>query len=267
MTYNYLSKNIHRATVVELWEANPSLPILYLDEGEATAYFLKRNIPKKSLLPVNNDAAIVASIWSTYKVKGIVGNIDDVVAKRSPTSCAVVWLDYTCRFHKKQHCKVVRRALDAAPSVSLTFSIRALDKKALFSDMLRSFRGVADVLEYPFPYKGKSNYTNMVKLTLVRKAEATTVCEEAEATGHVATDVDSWVGKTIAIPTKLWGGAPIGYDDIKTRRNKFYFRVGTRFYRRKSTFKVYGIHKNGKVCKTAECFTVTAEQATDWVVG
>lgn len=340
MGYEFIGKEIHRATIAVCYAQTPTLPILYLDgeEGEATASFLRSGVPRTRLEPINLDPQVIARIDATHKVKGTVGNIDDIVFARARDSYSVVWLDYMCRF-EEWHLTIFRQSLRIAPFVCVTFSTRAIDKAPLFDGLLSRVKGMSHVVERPYPYKGKSDYENMVKFSLARKqrdtgspdaddwvsdsssttdssscatderdvgrggvdvgakvlvdwrgtwltakvkdatAEQFLVCydydgvekwtSKSKVLPNVNTlDPTTFVGKEVGIPVRLWENGVSGYEDIKRKRKKLFFKVGPPYRRgqNKDRLNVYGVRKDGKICKQAEYFTITAEQAKCWMM-
>jgi hypothetical protein len=172
MSYDFVGKEIHRATIVVCYRANPTTPILYLDgdEGEATESFLRWGVPKKHLEPINFDPAVIAHIRSKYNVIGTSGDINHIISEKADDSHSVIWLDYMCRYDE-QHIEVFKQSLRVAPYVCVTFSTRAIDKGKLFHELFPRIKQMSHMLERPYPYKGRSNYENMVKFTLSRKPE------------------------------------------------------------------------------------------------
>ena len=165
-TYEYLTKNIHRSCVVEMYLTLPDRPIVYLDDHNAgaTRYFLSRNVPPEHLVPVNLRSDAIDSIRDLTGVCGVADDIDSFVATASHDAYSVVWLDYVRRTCPTD---VMKNALRAAPYVCVTLSLRATTTDDV-EDLKARARRVARVLECPHPYKGKSGVCNMLKFSLAR---------------------------------------------------------------------------------------------------
>ena len=170
--YDFISKNIHRASVLELYIlSNASRvkrrPIAYLEDenGGATRFFLERMVPIENLIPINDCFECVSAMKKRTGVTGVHDDINRFVTMQKADSFSVVWLDYMCTSYD---IDVIKQSLVIAPFVCITLSMRGKDRESLINDMVR-MKEFSDILEHPHPYKGKSGYTNMVRCTLMRK--------------------------------------------------------------------------------------------------
>ena len=171
MSYEFLGKDIHRATVVACHQRNPETPILYLDhdDGGATQSFLSWGIPAKKLEPIHFSKNVISHIKSKCGVTGTCGDINQIILDKACNSYSIVWLDYTCGFRASKHIEILKHALQVAPFVCATFNTRKCSKSTLMQDLALRLKKISHVLERPYPYKGRSGYENMIKFTLARR--------------------------------------------------------------------------------------------------
>ena len=124
MSYEFLTKNIQRSAVLQMYLSHDvRKPIVYLDDENAgaTTFFLKSGVPRKHLTPVNFSTYEASRIRETTRVTCVVQSIDEYVFGVPEDSCGVVWLDYMCRTFSND---VIQRCLKVAHNVSVTLSTR-----------------------------------------------------------------------------------------------------------------------------------------------
>lgn len=183
MTYEFLSKNIQRASVLEMYRSDATRrPIVYLDDEHAgaTRYFRTHGVPTKHLIPVTRSHVDAETIRDLTKVTCVARSIDDYVTTLERDSCSVVWLDYTCRTLCPD---VLRTCLEVAPHVSVTLSTRGRRRSEMVSDIRDVAKRHGTLLESPTFYKGKSDVENMVRFVIARPAEEHRAGEEEHRAG------------------------------------------------------------------------------------
>jgi len=170
MAFTTCVKNVHRACIRELADADPR-PVLYLDDATAgaTHYFLSHGLPRRRLRPINRSAQACDEIEERTGVECVHGDVFDYLSDMEATCFSVVWLDLQCR-----HLPGKREGLDgafrAAKYVCITLSSRGVNTDAMVQDALKSVRACKGaLLETPMPYRGISNVTNVVRILAMSK--------------------------------------------------------------------------------------------------
>lgn len=293
--YEFINKNIHRASILELYKITLR-PIAYLDDKHAgaTHFFLKRTVPCAHLVPVNNCLESIKNIKSETGVHGIHDNIDNFVMTQKRDKFSVIWLDYTCTTYD---IDVIKHALQTAPFVCITLSTRGKERDSFMNDIVK-MKTFSHILEQPYPYRGKSGVTNMVRCTLMRKnydskstytrfkigakvcANKMTGVIEADHGNTVTIRFDNGMtdtrprklvklnnkiipwesikNKYIRMPISLWE-TPCAYYKTNRRINHgFIFKITKKHY---NNVAVQSVLKNGTIHPQPEHWILTREQA------
>ena len=99
-----------------------------------------------------------------------------------------------------------------------------------------------------------SGKENMLKFAVTRRPDGAKreLYRDGTLLNTKIVDVDSFIGKEIAIPVCLWHDLA-GYEQIKKKQKRLHFRIVSRYYRR-PCFQIKGICKDGRLHKQAERF-------------
>lgn len=179
-SYEFVNKNTHRATILELYRER-SKPIVFLDDESAGAslYFLKNGVPKRDLKPVNFDKKCATSIIDASGLSCICDDVDNCLTELSTDSCSVVWLDYMKR---TVTVDALRESLRVASYVSVTISLRGIDRVAHLVELRRIVKMAGGAMLQYNVYKGRSGVENMMTFLVSRRAS-----DANDASEHAAT--------------------------------------------------------------------------------
>ena len=135
--YEFMNKHIHRAAVLAMYDETKK-PIVFLDDANAGAslYFIRAGVKAKHMKPVNFCNASAEQITKLAGVACVCDDIDNYLTTLDDDSCGVVWLDYTKRTVREQ---ALRDSLRVAPFVSVTLSIRGVERDEFMTNLHSSY--------------------------------------------------------------------------------------------------------------------------------
>jgi hypothetical protein len=141
----------------------------------------------------------------------------------------------------------------------VNLATRGTHANAVLSETKMSIKQAGGSVSSMTRYKGRNGVTNMV-CVVAERVEKCNKKSDSEPKKGLA----SMKGMTVALPVlELWGeDAPVGYDDVKTKKGRLLFRVVCPY--RGKRLALCAIGKNGRTHRRKEGFTITAEQAMQW---
>ena len=166
MAYEFLNKYFHRGNVYIMYMQSKK-PIVFLDDEHAGAChsLLEQGVPKRLLHPVNNSPKHAAAITKNSGVCCVCDDINSHLTTLKDDSHSVVWLDYTCTTIEVD---VLRHALRVAPYVSVTLSLRGLNRNENEKQIRKLVNKVGSGQCYTY-YKGQGAKENMFTFIVSRK--------------------------------------------------------------------------------------------------
>lgn len=103
--------------------------------------------------------------------------------------------------------------------------------------------------------------------TLVRfdcDAQSKWIATEKLKRNDTRINIDSLLGKELAVPIKIFGGNFCGYGMVKQSRKRVHFKIGKR-HRGGERLTIHALTKKGESFKRAEQWTVSPEEASCWL--
>lgn len=151
-------------------------PIVFLDDESAgaCAYFLEEGVPKRDIHPVNGGLLNSDAITQASGIECKHSDINDHITSLPDDSHSVVWLDYTCTTIKVE---VLRDALRVAPNVSVTLSLRGMERIDNEKHVRKIVKKVGTLASVTY-YKGKGEVENMMSFIVNRAKTDNIPCHD-----------------------------------------------------------------------------------------
>jgi len=167
MAYEFMNKDVQRSVVYTMYtRCATRKPIVFLDDESAGActFFLEAGVPMEHVHPVNLSRGHADAITRKSGIPCARDDIDRHLTTLGDDSHSVVWLDYMCT---TIDVEVLRHALRVAPNVSVTLSLRGVERNENEKHIRKLVKKVGTLMHWT-TYKGKGGVENMLSFIVCR---------------------------------------------------------------------------------------------------